>query len=154
MSNRVVAFKEQELVNFNWAVRPITLWMRFFAIPLIDWKALKQSSLTRYVFTLFFATTCYVFNLTCHWYIASLPLTSNASVPVTATDWNNFITNKNFTFSIIASHTALLVFTARQWRRLTRSASRLDQLLQSKDWRRIRRLAVLCFILLLIVGFF
>lgn len=136
MRNKVVDFKEERPIDFDWATRPILVWMRCIGVPLLDVKSIKQTNIYLYVVVIVYTLVFYSVTVTNNLIIA-LTSDNNQTRPLKTSDWNNVVTLQNFVFAVIGTHTALLFTTAVKWNDLHRASRKMKQL-KTKDYRQIR----------------
>lgn len=149
MRNRVVALKEQGPIDFDWASKPVLVWMRCFGIPLIDMKDLRARNIILYVFFILYALFVYGLNIGINLSVV-LENPQNVTIDLKTSDWNNIITLQNYFFTVLGIHTALLFSTAFKWNALVQAGHRLAHL-KPKDFRYIRHACLIGVVLLSLV---
>lgn len=149
MRNRVVVLKEQGPIDFDWASRPVLVWMRCIGIPLLDMKDLRGNNMFLYILFIFYCLFGYGLNIGSNFTI-SLSKSANLTRNLKTSDWNNIITLQNYVFTVIGTHTALLFLTAFHWKALIQTGHRLTHL-KSKDYRHIRHACLIGVALLSLV---
>ncbi|KAI9562554.1 hypothetical protein GHT06_010007 [Daphnia sinensis] len=127
-------------LNFDWSLKPMTLWLQLFGIqpPIIN---KEKRDLLLVPVTIFF----YLLTIGCNAFVMSQTkwIVETRNYTSITQDWNSIINQVNYCFLTTTTHSALLFASyLMSWSRLTGLLQRLEQCAQfdNSHYKKFRRI--------------
>lgn len=150
MVTRMVAFNvfpfvnnQSPELNLNWSLRPITMWTKFFGIPLFIKKpGCRKNQQFSWIPFLPVCLVFYFSNLGSNAYITILASnTIDETNQTTTKNLNYLISEFNLLCLSLTTHTTLVVVSSLSWMGLPDALSRLEEYSSfGNNYKRFRRI--------------